>query len=265
MRLVQPLSSRGVAVLARTAVEPWHVVVVHTALGLIAATLVAGSNPSGWLLAAVLLQVKTVLDNVDGGLARATGRVTELGRYLDTGLDLVVNVALFAALGQHGPWLLAVAGLVVLTLALSFDFNAERLYLSARSEAQAGAGGEGRETNLPLRVFRGLYRLVLAPQDAALARLDARLFAAASGRSLAAAAPSERQAWNDLYSTAALVNLGLSTQYVLLGFCLLLAAPFAYVYLVLLQGVYVVVVQAIRFRSYRRGVASHSLRSGGDR
>ena len=47
----------------------------------------------------VLLQLKTVLDNADGQLARASGRVTLTGRYLDTEADLVVNAALFAALG----------------------------------------------------------------------------------------------------------------------------------------------------------------------
>lgn len=273
MRFVQPLARRGVALLARTAVEPWQVVVAHSVLGLVAALLIAGSSHGGWLLAAVLLQLKTVLDNVDGGLARATGRVTELGRYLDTGLDLIVNVALFAALAQHGPALLAAVALVVLTFTLSCDFNAERLYRSARSDETPPATVSGpsrpseevRDPGIALLLFRGLYRLVLAPQDAAIARLDARLFAAASGRPFAAATRSERQAWNDLFSTAALVNLGLSSQYVLLGICLLLGAPFAYVYLVMLEGVYVVVVQVIRLRSYRRGTAAQAVRSGEQR
>ena len=52
------------------------------------------------VLAAVLFQVKTLLDNADGPLARVTGRVTLVGRYLDTLADLVVNAALFAALGS---------------------------------------------------------------------------------------------------------------------------------------------------------------------
>src|SRR5690606_32562847 len=103
MRVLQPLARRGVALLSHTAVEPWQVVVAHTLIGLLAAVLVSGSSPVGWLVAAVLLQLKSLLDNIDGGLARATNRVTELGRYLDTGLDLLVNVALFAALSRHGP------------------------------------------------------------------------------------------------------------------------------------------------------------------
>ena len=50
--------------------------------------------------AALLLQLKTLLDNADGALARATGQVTLTGRYLDTIADLVVNAAVFAALGH---------------------------------------------------------------------------------------------------------------------------------------------------------------------
>ena len=269
MVVIQPLARRGVAALARTPVEPWQVVVAHSLLGLLAAFLIAGTSAAGWLVAAALLQVKSLLDNIDGGLARATGRVSELGRYLDTGLDLLVNVALFMALSRHGPAGLAVAALLVLTLVLSCDHVAEKLYHAARAgganakdEAGAGkaSGGDDaphaprqRRESVPLLAFRGLYRLVLAPQDAALARLDARLFEVASGRPAASARTPERQRWNDLYSTAALVNLGLSSQYLLLGVCLVLATPFTYVYLVLLQAVYVGVVQWSRVIRYRRG------------
>ena len=50
-----------------------------------------------FLLAALLIQLKTVLDNADGQLARLSGRITAFGRYLDSELDLFVNAALFAA------------------------------------------------------------------------------------------------------------------------------------------------------------------------
>ena len=49
--------------------------------------------------AALLIQLKTVLDNADGQLARLSGQVTLLGRYLDSLCDLLVDAALFAGLG----------------------------------------------------------------------------------------------------------------------------------------------------------------------
>lgn len=259
MRVVHPLSAAVVERLARTRVEPWQVVVAHTVIGAVAAALLALDARGALLAAALLLQVKTVLDNADGGLARATGRVTELGRYLDTGLDLVVNVLLFVALAQHGPSALAVAALVVLTLVLSYDFNAEVLYKRAHDDPQAGralADGAGQRPPAPaspaLRVFRGLYALVLAPQDSVIRRLDAVLFRRATGLEYATAPVAARRTWSNLASTGALVNLGLSTQYLVLGVCAALGAPFVYVYLVLAQGLYVGAVQFARVSAARR-------------
>ena len=57
------------------------------------------SRQGKFLLAAILIQVKTVLDNADGQLARLSGRITAFGRYLDSELDLFVNAALFAGVG----------------------------------------------------------------------------------------------------------------------------------------------------------------------
>ena len=43
------------------------------------------------VVAALLVQLKTVLDNADGQLARLTDRVTAFGRYLDSECDLLVE------------------------------------------------------------------------------------------------------------------------------------------------------------------------------
>lgn len=255
MRVVHPLSAALVGRLARTRVEPWQVVVTHSVIGAVAALLLAGDARWALLGAALLLQVKTVLDNADGGLARATGRVTELGRYLDTGLDLIVNVLLFLALAQHGPWLLALLAGVVLTVVLSYDFNAEALYRQALSDdrsRQPDSTDQSVYSSPALRVFRGLYRLVLAPQDRYIRRLDAALFQRATGLAYSAAPAEQRRAWSNVASTGALVNLGLSTQYLALGLCAALGAPFAYVYLVMAQGIYLTLFQTARVVIARR-------------
>ena len=105
---------------------PPVVVVANAIVGLLATIALALGE---LLAAAVLLQLKTLLDNLDGQLARTTGRVTLVGRYLDTLADLVVNAALFAALGyvtSHA--LLATAAFASLTVVLAVDFNASELY-----------------------------------------------------------------------------------------------------------------------------------------
>lgn len=255
MLLVQPLANGVIAVLARTRVAPWHVVLLHTAVGLTAAALVWGSGRADWVWAAALLQLKTILDNADGGLARATGQVTEFGRYLDTVCDMLVNVALFAALAQHGPWQGAALAFVSLTLMLSADFNAERLYREARAATLLGAAPTTPPPGAPawaLNLTRGFYQAVLAPQDRAYGSLDRWLFRVASGVPWCSASPAERAAWADLFSTAALVNLGLSSQFLVLGAALALGMPYAYVMFCLATVPYFILVQAARVVRYRR-------------
>jgi len=274
LRVLQPVATAGVRVLARLGVDPQAVVWAHSALGLGAAVAIAVGGQPAWWTAAALLQAKTLLDNMDGGLARATGRVTQMGRYLDTVLDTLVNAVLFAALALHGPgpwaWPLAAGAYLLLMAMLSLDFNLERRYRALRvgiaDEAEHPPGAPQRW----LATFRGFYDAVLRPQDELVARLDAAAFERmASGRAPAGPeAPArpeamrpetpplvDRLAWNDLWSTATLVNLGLSTQLLVLGVCLALGQPFAYVLVVYAMAAYVAVIQALRAWRFRRHLA----------
>jgi len=114
--------------LAPLRVPPPAVVLAGAATGFAAA---AEVGRHAFLVGALLLQLKTLLDNADGQLARATGRVTDVGRYLDSESDLLVDAAVFAGLGVWiGPWL-ALAGFVLLTAVLSLNFNLERIHRGA--------------------------------------------------------------------------------------------------------------------------------------
>src|SRR5581483_5367044 len=106
--------------LAPLRVPPPVVVLAAAGTGIFGAVELARGH---LVVAALLAQLKTVLDNADGQLARVTGRVSAFGRYLDSECDLLVNAALFAALLHWS----AVLGFVLLTLILSINFNAERL------------------------------------------------------------------------------------------------------------------------------------------
>lgn len=257
MALFRPLALAVVRACVAAGVRPEALVVSHFAVGLVAALLIASGSWTAWVAAAVLLQVKTVLDNADGALARTTGAVTELGRYLDTVLDFLVNVALFVALAAHGPAAASALALGVLTLLLSWDFNAERLHSEARPdpagrvEPESAAAPPGPGPAWLLAAFRGFYLAVFAPQDRLVRSLDERLFRFAGGSDYAPGA-SERQAWSDYLSTAAVVDLGLSTQLLVLGACLVAGAPFAYALIVLLQGLYLVALQTVRVIRFRR-------------
>ena len=169
-------------------VPPPAVVLAATATGAAAAVEI---GRHAFLAAALLLQLKTVLDNADGQLARMSGRITAFGRYLDSESDL-----LFAALGLWiGPWL-ALAGFALLTTVLSLNFNVERL----KRAAPATPPDRSRAARI--------YALVYGPQD----RLAETLAPRPSSRTVVVAA-----------------NFGLSTQLAALGVCLALGHPRAYI------------------------------------
>jgi len=197
------------------------VVVASAAVGIAGAVEIARGE---LVQAALLLQLKTVLDNADGQLARASGRVSALGRYLDTELDLLVNAALFSALGfLTGRPLLAAAAFASLTLVLSADFNLERL-------CQRERGEEVSEPGKAPRILERVYAFFLAPQDRLLERLvEARL------RRLGADARA-RLAYHDGLTLSVLANMGLSTQLALLGLLLLLDLPSLSLWLVVGLG-----------------------------
>ncbi|HEX6761504.1 MAG TPA: CDP-alcohol phosphatidyltransferase family protein [Gaiellaceae bacterium] len=189
-------------------VPPPAVVLAATCVGLVA----AGAIGSGHLIAAALfLQLKTLLDNADGQLARLSGRITAFGRYLDSESDLLVDAAIFAALGLYAGPVLALAGFMAVTLVLSANFNVERLYRSAHGLA---APPSVEPADRKTRIVAAAYRVLYEPQD--------RVFDGLARR--------RPLAWHEPLGVQALANLGLSTQLAVLGLCLALGRPVAYVY-----------------------------------
>ena len=196
----RPLAHLVVMPLARLGVPPPAVVLASTACGFAAAINLAHGH---LLVAALLVQAKTILDNADGQLARLTGRVTAFGRYLDSECDLLVNAALFAAVGwaTHRP-LLAAAGFIALTAVLSINFNVERLARGATA---------GWDTSLLGRTYGVLYGW----QD----RLIERLL---PGRP-------------DLFTVGALAQGGMSSQLLAFGICIAAGDPAAFGWIALAE------------------------------
>jgi phosphatidylglycerophosphate synthase len=231
--MYRPLAHLVVLALLPLRVPPPAVVLAAGATGIAAAVELALGNL--WL-AAVLLVLKTVLDNADGQLARASGRVTAFGRYLDSESDLVVNLALCVALGYatHDP-LLGLVCFLLLTLLGSVNFNLRRLYELERgraSEAMPAATGAGG-------VVRAIYGFVYAPQDRAIER-----FVAWRLRNRRSA--NARLRYHDRTTIAWLHNLGLSTQMTALAACLAVGRPQLELWVVLAGGLSLVVLELRR-------------------
>ncbi len=203
-RVYRPLAHRLVVWLLPTGVRPEVLVLWQGGLGLLAAGLVAARAD---LLAALLLLLRNVLDNADGQLARARGQATQLGRYLDTEVDLLTNLALFAALGARtgACGLAAVAlGLLVLLLSADYALNSPKSLPESRGpEPWAGR-------------LEAFYRRFFGPQD----RFFERLFT-----------PDPPPEVHRFFA-----NLGLSTQHTALALFLLLGRPAAYLGAVILAA-----------------------------
>lgn len=92
------VATRLVPVASRLQFTPTQVSLVSLGITLVAAVIVAtSSSVAAALLAALLVQAGFVLDCLDGQLARATGRTSDLGAYVDVMSDLVKVFALLAA------------------------------------------------------------------------------------------------------------------------------------------------------------------------
>lgn len=233
----RPLANLFVPVLRRLHVSPPAVVLANAAVGLLAALALGRGQLIG---AAVLLQLKTLLDNMDGQLARASGKVTLTGRYLDTVADLVVNAALFAVLGYvTGQPVLAAISFLALTLVLAVDFNVTELYREAHDIPRRQPVATGGRAE---RVLASLYAALFAPLDRAVHAVSAWRF---GGR-----------ATYDRFTVTVLANLGLTTQLAVLGLCLVLGVPSGYLWFAVACLASLVPLQLWAERQARAAVAS---------
>lgn len=214
-RIFRPLAHPLVLLLARLRVRPPLVVGAAGVVGIAAAVELGRGS---LIAAALLVQLKTLLDNADGQLARLTGRTSAFGRYLDSEVDLLVNAALFAALGwTTGRPALALAGFLAVTSVLSLNFNVERLARGGMAEPEP----EGRGTAL----LRRIYGFVYSPQDRLAESLVVR-----------------RPVLTTPRSVSLLANLGMSTQLAVFGLLLGLGEPLTFAWLAVAEVAVVALV-----------------------
>src|SRR5436190_21501672 len=157
------LASRSVVGLTRTRVTPNALTTAGVSLCLAASVIVFFENRNEWLfywLGAILFVVGSILDILDGALARAGGKTTPFGAFLDSTTDRVDEGAMLGAIAlifhRHDhPVALALAFAAV---AGSFLVP----YTRAKAEALGlrGAAGIGSRAE---RVVGTTAGLVLAP------------------------------------------------------------------------------------------------------
>lgn len=126
----------------------------------------AGTGEQGAMMfvgAAILMAAAMALDGLDGNLARATGKVTRWGDYLDHTLDRVLDVVWILAIGYNAIWF----GHVELAWAAAM-FAMFGSYLGTQAQAVAGSrnyGGFSRADRMVLTLVALLSAAVMAYLD----------------------------------------------------------------------------------------------------
>ena len=183
--LIRPLAGSIVRLCYPTRITPNQITIAAIVAGLCSAAACFDGSPSLLPVAGAFLLAKDILDSADGQLARARSQFSRLGRFLDSIGDIVVNIAIFTAigisLGRNGlfpVWLLAaLAGLTSLTLRVSYHVFYQTSFLHLQN---AYAGNRTTEELRPediqedrwtLRLHRG-FLFFYGWQDRLMVRVD---------------------------------------------------------------------------------------------
>ena len=157
------LASRSIGGLARTRVTPNILTTTGVSLCLAASVVVFFENRNPWVFywaGAVLFVVGSILDILDGALARAGGKTTPFGAFLDSTTDRIGEAAMLGAIAlvfhRHDhPVALAVAFAAVAGSLLVSYTRARAEALGLRGDVGIGSRAE--------RVVVITGGLVLAP------------------------------------------------------------------------------------------------------
>ena len=112
----RPVSQRiSRILLAFPGARPIHATIASAVLALVLFVAMVTGGHGGLILGAVLFQAASVIDGVDGEMARATWRASDFGKSLDSTIDMVTNVAFILGLtinlGRTGDRLMLGIGL----------------------------------------------------------------------------------------------------------------------------------------------------------
>lgn len=247
----RPLAHKVVAVLRDRPISVLTVTSGFLVVGLAAAIFIMEGSYNGWLAAIVLIQIKNLLDAVDGSLARARNTPSRIGRFYDSFCDFIVGAGLFSALGYLLSRDIGFAAVPVALAAFVSVLLQNSLYCYHTVAHRLATGGDTTsqlderdsaddESDWRLRFLYRAYVLIYSWQDEVAALTDT----------------SSGVARRPAGFLVALSLLGLGTQ--LLGLCLFLAAAQPVLYLWFVLGP--MNLYALALITWRR----HNMREEGD-
>jgi CDP-L-myo-inositol myo-inositolphosphotransferase len=100
--LNRPISQRlSFLVLAIPSARPVHITILCAMLAVIMFAALMTGGEAGLILGGILFQVASVVDGVDGEMARATFRSSDAGKALDSAVDMATNLLFVLGLSTH--------------------------------------------------------------------------------------------------------------------------------------------------------------------
>lgn len=250
--IIRPLAHLCVFPLAKLGVNPIYLVLFHTLLGIYAGVLIYQNK---YIESAVLIFIKTILDAADGQLARATDQVSDLGRYLDSEGDFLVNFSLFIFIGiATQNILLSLVAFSIFTLFLSLDYNFEFAFQKSRLQEFRAKPKLNDENTKSTIFFRKIYEFIFGKQDYFIRKfIYSRFESIFNTYKNNKSKESAFIVYNDELSILILTNLGLAEQMLILIALLLLGIPEVFIYICfiyLLIAIFLQLFREIRLRNF---------------
>lgn len=251
INLYRPLAFLVLLILLKLKIntKPEIIVIFHTFLIILASFLILFENNFINFVVFFLINLKIVLDNLDGQYSRIKKMESELGRYLDTIMDFFGNFTLFLSIGiKYNNLILAILAFFLFTVILSYDFNLEYLYRNIRNEQFRPNIKDN--PNFMLNFLKGMYDFFLKPQDDFIKYIENKAFQFFFSlikkyklksyiNDLELENKLKEIFWhkNYLHITA---NMGLSTQLFILSLMILFNLEFYFFHFVILQFLFLV-------------------------
>ncbi len=261
--VLRPLAGLVVRLVYNTALTPNHLTVLSLLSGLSAALLYSRGEASSTAIAGLCVTLKDILDSADGQLARVKKQYSRTGRFLDSIVDFVVDVAVFGAIGWElfvvtgDPLMLVLSfvGLLGISLRVSYHVYYQTSFLHSQQEYLLNRLSEEikAEDTQRGRVELGLQRvfqLIYGWQDRLMARID--LWCRGEERR-----EELPERWfSDRVGLRMSGLLGFGTELILLTVCSLFDRLYLYLYLnlLLMNGLWLACIV------YRRIVLAGQLR-----
>lgn len=107
--------------LMNTSIRPNHISILTLVLGIVCGVLIANGKYSTILIGAIFLQFQSILDGVDGELARLRYQSSRLGQWLDTLSDDIAELAVLvgATVAIVTPWIVWFGVVGIITFIIS--------------------------------------------------------------------------------------------------------------------------------------------------